>query len=130
MRYKIYGNDLTAVPYVRNLNLTDDTSADDILIIITKFWNSANVFYHDLKKEGKEPTLVLGSDKNEGLSLFSRFSYAQSTATLRRIGVLLPESHPLFNFTLIDTRINRFVRSGPVSEVNFPYFLKQIEDFI
>lgn len=136
MRYIIYGYDLThtTAPFVRNLNLTDETDANDILIIIAQYWNSANRFYYDQKRDGIEPTLILASDKNKGLTLFSQFSYNDNDenyiAPLRRIGVLLPESHPLFNFTLIYTRINRFVRSGPVSEVNFPYFLKQIEDFV
>lgn len=129
MRYKIYGNDLTAIPYVRNLNLTDDTGADDILSIAAKFWNSANRFYYDPEKEGKELTLILGSDKNEGLTLFSHLK-GSSVGALKRICVLLPESHPLFNFTLIERRINKFVRSSSVSEINLTYFLKQIEDFI
>ena len=132
MRYNIYGDDLLDIPYIRNLTLTDDMGVLDILEIIGKFWNSANSFYHDRgNKEGeKKPALTLGSDKNGCLTLFSRFSYdGASLPTLRRVGVLVPESHPLFNFTLLYVRINRFVRSGPVSEINIPYFLKQIENF-
>ena len=132
MRYNIYGYNLLDAPYVRNITLTEDMVEKDILNIIGKFWNSANSFYHDRgnKKGEEKPTLTLGGDTNGCLTLFSRFSYDGNFPTLRRVGVLMPESHPLFNFTLLSNRINRFIRSGAVSEINLPYFLKQIEDFI
>ena len=134
MRYKIYGNDLLSeAPFVRKLTLTDDMTPEDILNIIGKFWGSANSFYHKHIKgeeQKQKPTLTLGSDKDGCLTLFSRFAFDSNVATLKRVGVLLPETHPLFNFSVISIRINRFVRSGPVSGINFRYFLNQIENFI
>ena len=121
MRYKIYGTDVFASepPYVRSLDITDEMDEYDIINLINKFWNIRH-HYNRAEDEGKNPKLIVGSDKDGCLTLFLR-----TEVSLRRLGMLLPETHPLFNNSTI---WNARLRKVPVSQIK--YFIDQVQQFV
>ena len=128
MRYKIYGNDINSPPFVRKLQITDSMEASDIYDIIKKFWTpniyiSAQREYERTKDENKKPELFLGSDKDKCLSLL-----VHTGSSIRRLGILLPETHPLFNFEVLVRKWNMF--KNHVSSLYSIQFIQQMETFI
>jgi len=121
MRYKIYGTDVFASepPYVRSLDITDEMDEYDIIDHINKFWNIRH-HYNRAEDEGKNPKLIVGSDKDGCLTLFLR-----TEVSLRRLGILLPETHPLFNHSTI---WNARLRKVPASQIK--YFIDQVQQFV
>ena len=121
MRYKIYGTDVFAYepPFVRSLDITDEMDEYDIIHLINKFWNIRH-HYNRAEDEGKDPKLIVGSDKDGCLTLFLR-----TGASIRRLGMLLPETHPLFNHSTI---WNARLRKVPVSQIK--YFIDQVQQFV
>jgi len=121
MRYKIYGADVSASepPYVRSLDITDEMDEYDIINLINKFWKVRH-YYDTAKGEEKNPKLIIGSDKDGCLTLFLK-----TDASLKRLGMLLPEVHPLFNHSTV---WNARLRKVPVSQIK--YFIDQVQQFV
>ena len=129
MRYKIYGDDIFAYepPFVRSLDITDEMDEYDIINYINKFWKVRH-YYDTAKGEGKKPKLIIGSDKDGCLTLFLK-----TYASLRRLGILLPETHPLFNhYTLWSARFKFDVsrRRNLFTDSPIKYFTDQIQQFV
>jgi exopolysaccharide biosynthesis protein len=91
----------------------------DIINYINKFWKVRH-YYDTAKGEGKKPKLIIGSDKDGCLTLF-----LNTDASLRRLGILLPETHPLFNHSTI---WNARLRKVPASQIK--YFIDQVQQFV
>lgn len=129
MKYKIYGIDILEDPFVRTISTADLDSMDnlDVLNFISKFWN-VRVTYDRAYNEGKEPKIIIASDEHGCLSVFMQ----TNQGFLRRLSVLLPENHPVYNYNTIMgvMRIQRFQHDSVVGRgINSKYFLRQIEDY-
>lgn len=127
MRYKIYGDDIFAYepPFVRSLDITDEMDEYDIINYINKFWKVRH-YYDTAKGEGKNPKLIVGSDKDGCLTLFLK-----TDASLKRLGILLPETHPLFNHYIIwSARFGVTRRRNLFTDSPIKYFTDQIQQFV
>ena len=127
MRYKIYGMDVFAYepPFVRSLDITDEMNEYDIINIINKFWKVRH-YYDTLKDEGKNPKLIVGSDKDGCLTLFLK-----TDTSLKRLGILLPETHPLFNhYNLWSARFDETRRRRLFTDSPIKYFIDQVQQFV
>lgn len=125
MRYQIFGTDLTQRPYLRFIGDEDIEQMDAEAVM-----NYINKFYHIKKDyeiaqkdssiafpgsgEGIEVKLLLAKDKHGSYSLFM-----QKKAALKRIGLLVPEIHPIFN-------IKMFIES--IIKINNNYQYSKIAD--
>ena len=104
MRYQIYGADLAQTPYLRFISDedVDQMNAEDVMNYIDKFYQIKRYYEASLKDSsrafpgqpagGGDVKLFLAKDKHGSYSLFM-----QKQPALRRIGLLVPETHPIFN---------------------------------
>ena len=122
MKYKIYGDDFFSRPFVRRLDLPEDPSASDVLKVIGKFWNT--VKFH--RAADRPDDVFLAKDKNGCLSLFIKKDVA-----IRRLGTLLPETHPVYNYDTMLKNIHKMksVRIAPFL-TSIKYLLDNISDYV
>jgi len=143
MRYNIYGTDLNQRPYLRFISDEDieQMDAEAVMNYIDKFYLIKKDYEMAHKDssiafpgsgEGIEVKLLLAKDKHGSYSLFM-----QKKAALKRIGLLVPEIHPIFNIRyLIESvyRINNSYNEYIYSKIrpinNAGYIVNSIQDYI
>lgn len=122
MKYKIYGDDFFYKPFIRRLDLPEDPSTMDAIEAIGKFWNT--VKFH--KAADRPDDVFLAKDKNGCLSLFIKKDVA-----IRRLGSLLPETHPVYNYDIMLHTIHK-MKSARVSAIlgSVKYLLDNTSDYV
>jgi hypothetical protein len=143
MRYQIFGTDLTQRPYLRFISDEDieQKDAEGVMNYIDKFYHIKKDYDKARKDssiafpgsgEGIEVELLLAKDKHGSYSLFMK-----KKAALKRIGLLIPEIHPIFNIKmLMESIYNNYIDSLPRltyairSINNTGYIVNSIQDYV